>query len=107
MEQKTNKPATKATRRTRIGRVVAANTSQTVAVQVEDIRQHPKFKKYLKHFTKFQVHDPQSVCELGDTVRIEECRPVSKNKTWVVREVIKKARPGAAEPVATGEESAS
>lgn len=86
-----DKGNTKSVRRTRVGRVISDAAAKTVAVRVESMRQHPKYKKYMKHFTKFQVHDPNDQCQVGDLVRIEECRPMSKTKKWVVREIIAKS----------------
>lgn len=82
----------KTLRRSRVGKVVADNTEKTVKVEIEGMIQHPRYKKYVKRHTSFLVHDPEEKCHLGDIVRIEECRPVSKNKTWVVREVIEAAK---------------
>lgn len=78
----------KTLRRSRVGKVVAASTEKTVKVEIEGIVQHPRYKKYIKRQTSFLVHDPEEKCHLGDVVRIEECRPISKNKTWVVREIV-------------------
>ncbi len=79
----------KTLRRSRVGKVIADNTEKTVKVEIEGIVQHPRYKKYIKRHTSFLVHDPEEKCHVGDIVRIEECRPVSKNKTWVVREIVK------------------
>lgn len=81
----------KAYRRTRIGRVIADKTPKTVKVQLEGIVQHAKYKKYIRQQTSCLVHDPEDQCKLGDLVRIEECRPFSKLKKWIVREIIEKA----------------
>lgn len=80
---------TKALRRSRTGKVVADNTEKTIKVEIEGIIQHPRYKKYIKRHTRFLVHDPEEKCKIGDVVRIEECRPISKNKTWIVREIVK------------------
>ncbi|MFZ2958961.1 MAG: 30S ribosomal protein S17 [Candidatus Ozemobacteraceae bacterium] len=81
----------KAHRRSRVGRVVSDNTAQTIRVRIEGIVQHPQYKKYIKRSTTFVVHDPQEAAHVGDKVRIEECRPVSKTKHWIVREVLEQA----------------
>ena len=81
----------KTLRRSRVGKVIADSTEKTVKVEIEGIVQHPRYKKYVKRHTNFLVHDPEEKCHVGDIVRIEECRPVSKNKSWVVREVVKAA----------------
>ena len=81
----------KTLRRSRVGKVIAASTEKTIKVEIEGIVQHPRYKKYVKRQTSFLVHDPSEKCHVGDVVRIEECRPVSKNKTWVVREIVQAA----------------
>jgi small subunit ribosomal protein S17 len=78
-------------RRSRVGKVVADSTKKTVKVQIEGIVQHPRYKKYIKRHTRFLVHDPEEKCKAGDVVRIEECKPVSKLKKWIVREIVKSA----------------
>ena len=81
----------KLSRRSRIGRVVGDHSAKTIKVQIEGTIQHPRYKKYIKRVKTFMVHDPEEICGLGDLVRIEECRPMSKLKKWVVREIIEKA----------------
>lgn len=79
----------KIVRRSRIGKVVADSTEKTIKVEIEGMVQHPRYKKYIKRHTRFLVHDPEETCKVGDLVRIEECRPISKTKKWIVREVVK------------------
>jgi small subunit ribosomal protein S17 len=81
----------KTLRRSRVGKVVADSTEKTIKVEVEGMIQHPRYKKYIKRHTRFLVHDPEEKCKVGDLVRVEECRPVSKNKKWIVREIVKAA----------------
>lgn len=78
-------------RRSKVGEVISHHTEKTIKVEVEGIVQHPRYKKHIKRQTQFMVHDPKEEAKPGDTVRIEECRPVSKSKKWVLREVIKLA----------------
>lgn len=78
----------KSHRRSRVGRVIAGHTAKTVKVQIEGMVQHPRYKKYIKRSTTFLAHDEEGICKVGDMVRVEECRPVSKTKHWIVREVI-------------------
>ncbi|GAB4273094.1 MAG: 30S ribosomal protein S17 [Candidatus Rifleibacteriota bacterium] len=78
-------------RRSRVGKVIADSTEKTVKVEVEGIVQHPRYKKYIKRHTRFLAHDPQEICKVGDMVRVEECRPISKTKKWIVREIVKSA----------------
>ncbi|MFZ5952649.1 MAG: 30S ribosomal protein S17 [Candidatus Rifleibacteriota bacterium] len=82
---------TKTIKRSRVGRVVADSTEKTVKVEIEGIVQHPRYKKYIKRHTRFLVHDPEEKCKVGDLVRVEECRPISKTKKWIVREIVKTA----------------
>ncbi|MEW6712336.1 MAG: 30S ribosomal protein S17 [Candidatus Riflebacteria bacterium] len=82
---------TKTIKRSRVGRVVADSTEKTIKVEIEGIVQHPRYKKYIKRHTRFLVHDPEEKCKVGDLVRVEECRPISKTKKWIVREIVKTA----------------
>ncbi|OGK06649.1 MAG: 30S ribosomal protein S17 [Candidatus Riflebacteria bacterium GWC2_50_8] len=82
---------TKVIRRSRVAKVIADSTEKTIKVEIEGIVQHPRYKKYIKRHTRFLVHDPEEKCKVGDLVRIEECRPVSKTKKWIVREIVKTA----------------
>ena len=79
----------KTLRRSRAAKVVADSTEKTIKVEIEGMVQHPRYKKYIKRHTRFLVHDPEEKCKVGDTVRIEECRPISKTKKWIVREIVK------------------
>ncbi|MDD2998924.1 MAG: 30S ribosomal protein S17 [Erysipelotrichia bacterium] len=81
----------KTLRRSRVGKVVADSTEKTVKIEIEGMVQHPRYKKYIKRHTRFLVHDPEEQCKVGDMVRIEECRPISKTKKWIVREIVKAA----------------
>jgi len=82
---------TKVIRRSRVAKVIADSTEKTIKVEIEGIVQHPRYKKYIKRHTRFLVHDPEEKCKVGDFVRIEECRPISKSKKWIVREIVKTA----------------
>jgi len=79
----------KTLRRSRVAKVVADSTEKTIKVEIEGMVQHPRYKKYIKRHTRFLVHDPEEKCKVGDLVRIEECRPISKTKKWIVREIVK------------------
>jgi small subunit ribosomal protein S17 len=78
-------------RKTRIGRVLISKMDKTVVVMVETRRPHPRYKKVIRHRTKFKAHDEGNVCGAGDVVRIVETRPLSKEKRWRVAEVVTKA----------------
>lgn len=71
-------------RRVLQGQVVSNKCDKTVTVQVENMVMHPVYKKYVKRTKKFHAEDPENKCQVGDIVSIEECRPISKTKTWRV-----------------------
>lgn len=77
-------------RKVRVGRVVSQKMDKTVVVSVEWSQPHRVYKKNVKRWNKFMVHDQDNSCGLGDTVRIVETRPLSKTKRWKVAEVIQK-----------------
>jgi small subunit ribosomal protein S17 len=74
--------------RTVTGRVVSNKMDKTVAVLVERLVKHPVYGKYIKRSTKFLVHDENNQCQEGDVVTITSCRPISKNKTFKLVEVV-------------------
>lgn len=77
-------------KRVLIGVVVSNKMDKTIVVRVEKTIMHPIYKKFYKKHKKFMVHDPNSEANIGDLVRIEESRPISKNKRWVLLEVVKR-----------------
>ncbi|TMF68570.1 MAG: 30S ribosomal protein S17 [Chloroflexi bacterium] len=83
---------TRGARKVRTGYVISDKMEKTVVVQVSDLTQHPLYKKTIQRRVRFQVHDEENVCGLGDLVRIMETRPISKNKRWRVVEVVEKAK---------------
>ena len=78
-------------RKTRIGNVVSTKMEKTAVVVVETLRRHPLYKKNIRGTVRYKVHDENSKCRLGDRVRIEETRPLSREKRWRVDEVLTKA----------------
>ena len=64
------------------GTVVSNATDKTVVVKVERRVKHPVFGKFVRQSKKFMAHDEGNAAQVGDTVRIQECRPISKRKTW-------------------------
>lgn len=70
-----------------VGKVVSDKMDKTVVVAVDTYLPHPKYEKQIVHTKKFHAHDDQNKCRIGDLVRIRECRPLSKNKRWLVVEV--------------------
>ncbi len=85
-------------RKERIGEVISNKMAKTIIVRVERRFPHPKFKKVVTGYKKLYAHDEKSEAKVGDHVRIEETRPLSKTKRWRLVEVVERA-PGVA-PVA-------
>ncbi|MBP1650023.1 MAG: rpsQ [Bacteroidetes bacterium] len=79
-------------RKTRIGVVSSNKAEKTISVSVERKVKHPIYGKFVKKTTKFMAHDELNQCSIGDTVRIMETRPLSKNKCWRLIEVIEKVK---------------
>lgn len=77
-------------RRKMTGVVVKDKMDKTVVIEVEKFLKHPKYHKYLKTKKRYKAHDEQNACRIGDKVMIMESRPLSKEKRWVVKEIIKK-----------------
>ena len=74
----------------KVGRVVSDKMDKTVVVAVDTVRKHPRYHKRYTRTNKFMAHDEQNACKPGDIVRIEETRPLSKHKRWIVREVLER-----------------
>ncbi len=79
------------TKKTKVGIVVSDKMDRTIIVLTERLFKHKLYGKFLRRNEKYMADDPQEVAGMGDRVLIEECRPISKNKRWRVREVIEKA----------------
>lgn len=79
-------------RKTRIGVVASNKMDKTITVKVERKVKHPIYGKFVKKTTKFMAHDDKNECSIGDTVKIAETRPMSKNKCWRLVEVIAKVK---------------
>jgi small subunit ribosomal protein S17 len=79
-------------RKTRVGKVVSDKMEKTVVVAVADRVQHPLYKKIVKRTYKLKAHDENNSCGIGDTVRVMETRPLSKDKRWRVVEIVEKAK---------------
>jgi small subunit ribosomal protein S17 len=73
------------------GRVVSDKMDKTVTVLVERRVKHPLYGKFIRRSTKVHAHDESNECGIGDTVMVEQCRPLSKNKTWKLVKVVSKA----------------
>ncbi len=87
----TNATSVRGNRKERIGEVIANSMAKTIIVRVERRYPHPKFKKVVTGYKKFYAHDEKSEAKIGDRVRIEETRPLSKTKRWRLVEVVEKS----------------
>ncbi|GJL82777.1 MAG: 30S ribosomal protein S17 [marine bacterium B5-7] len=87
MTEAVNKTETERSRQV-YGKVVSAKMDKTITVLVERQMQHPLYKKYIRRSTKMHAHDEDNTCQEGDTVTIEECRPMSRTKTWRLVEIV-------------------
>ena len=74
-----------------MGRVVSNKMDKTVSVAVERLIKHPVYGKYIRRTTKVLAHDANNECKQGDRVTIAECRPISKNKSWAVVDVVERS----------------
>lgn len=74
----------------KIGRVVSDKMEKTVVVAVDSVRRHRLYHKRMTRTSKFLAHDENEQCKPGDLVRIEETRPLSKRKHWIVREILER-----------------
>lgn len=79
-------------RKERSGKVVSNKMNKSITVLVESRTKHPMYGKFLTKSTKFMAHDENNDCGIGDTVRIMETRPLSKNKNWRLVEIIERAK---------------
>ena len=80
-----------ARRRRLIGQVVSDKMDKTVVITVRQTRQHPLYGKTIRVNKRYKAHDENNACHMGDQVRIVESRPISKDKHWVVEEIIQRA----------------
>jgi small subunit ribosomal protein S17 len=79
-------------RKTRTGRVVSDKMDKTIVVAVEDHVKHPLYKKIVKRTYKLKAHDENNECKVGDTVKVMETRPLSKDKRWRLVEIMERAK---------------
>ncbi|MBE6665610.1 MAG: 30S ribosomal protein S17 [Oscillospiraceae bacterium] len=79
-------------RKTRVGKVVSDKMDKTIVVAIEDNVKHPKYGKVIKRTIRLKAHDENNECGEGDTVKIMETRPLSKDKRWRLVEIIEKAK---------------
>lgn len=79
-------------RKERVGKVTSNKMEKSITVAVERKVKHPIYGKFMKKTTKLMAHDEKNECGIGDTVRLMETRPLSKNKRWRLVEIIEKAK---------------
>jgi small subunit ribosomal protein S17 len=79
------------TNRTLQGRVISDKMDKSITVQVERRVKHPIYGKYIRRSTKVHAHDENNECRMGDTVLVEQCRPLSKTKKWRLVKVVERA----------------
>ena len=79
-------------RKTRVGKVISDKMDKTIVVAVVDNVEHPLYKKIVKRTYKLKAHDEKNECGIGDTVKVMETRPLSKDKRWRLVEIIEKAK---------------
>lgn len=79
-------------RKTLVGKVVSDKMDKTVVVTVETRVSHPRYKKIIKRTYRLKAHDEVNECGVGDTVKVMETRPLSKDKRWRVVEIVEKAK---------------
>ena len=79
-------------RKERIGVVVSNKMDKSIVVEIERLEKHPIYGKFIKKTNRFMAHDEKTECNIGDTVRIMETRPMSKNKCWRLVEIIERAK---------------
>lgn len=79
-------------RKTRVGLVSSDKMDKTIVVGVTEMVRHPLYKKFIKRTFKLKAHDENNECSIGDTVRVMETRPLSKDKRWRLIEIIDKAK---------------
>ena len=82
----------RAFRKTIVGKVVSDKMDKTIVVAVETFVKHPLYNKRVKKTVKFKAHDEENVCKTGDTVKLMETRPLSKDKCWRLVEIIERAQ---------------
>jgi len=80
------------TRRERVGVVVSNSMEKSITISVKQKIKHPIYGKFVNKTSKFMAHDEENTCNVGDTVKITETRPLSKNKRWRLVEIIERAK---------------
>ncbi len=78
--------------RTLTGRVTSNKMDKSITVLIERRVKHPLYGKFIKRSTKLHAHDEENTCQEGDTVAIEQCRPISKTKSWRLHKILERAK---------------
>src|SRR5690348_9777049 len=99
-------PAVQGKRKTKVGRVVSDKMDKTIVVSVERLARHPLYKRVIRLTTKFKAHDEANEAHVGDTVLIEESRPLSATKRWRLIRIVQKAGDHGTTADLVGEEAA-
>ena len=81
----------RAKRKTKVGVVVSDKMDKTIVVSVERLARHRIYKRVIRLTTKFKAHDENNECQVGDVVVVEQCRPLSKTKSWRLLEIVERA----------------
>ena len=89
----------KSMRKVRVGAVVRTNQDKTAIVEMVWKQRHRIYRKQMRRVARFYIHDPENQCRLGDTVRIEETRPISKNKHWRLLEILERKQVADVRPI--------
>ncbi len=87
-----NMETTRSTRRERVGVVVSNSMEKSIVITVKQKVKHPIYGKFVNKTSKFMAHDEENTCNVGDTVKISETRPLSKSKRWRLIEIIERAK---------------
>jgi len=90
-------------RKAKVGRVVSDKMDKTIVVSVERLARHRLYKRVIRLTTKFKAHDERNEARVGDTVRIEESRPLSATKRWRLVEIVERAGEGASDQIVSEE----
>lgn len=91
VKQDTGREAASKVTRIVTGTVISNRADKTITVRVERRVQHPLYGKYLRRSSKLRAHDENNECGIGDVVTISECRPISKNKSWMLQSIDERA----------------
>src|SRR5262245_64996415 len=94
-------------RRTKVGRVVSDKMDKTIVVSIERLARHPLYKRVIRLTSKFKAHDELNEAHIGDTVLIEEARPLSATKRWRLVEIVARAGEHGSREAVAGEEAAT